>query len=156
MNLEPGRYAASGIFQLSALNNTIGKLGERTINFVTHLKTSDHDLFSRSETELMNSYRQDFRELFRVDLQTEWHQVSKVNMYAPILNVGFSNPPLRSTAWKNLYFAGNYRTFPSVLSTGTALRSGIETASAILADHGGMTDLSQEIDSFRLLGMPRA
>jgi uncharacterized protein with NAD-binding domain and iron-sulfur cluster len=62
---------------------------------------------------------------------------------------GYRNPPPRSASWSNLYFAGNYRTFPSVVSTGTALRSGLETAQAMLQDHGDATDLLARADAFR-------
>jgi uncharacterized protein with NAD-binding domain and iron-sulfur cluster len=47
----------------------------------------------------------------------------------------YRNPPVRSETWRNVYFAGNYRTFPSVASTGTALASGLEAARAVLEDH---------------------
>jgi hypothetical protein len=59
---------------------------------------------------------------------------SRVAAYSPIFERGFQNPPVRSGTWKNVYFAGNYRTFPSVASTGTALASGLEAAAAILRD----------------------
>ena len=48
-------------------------------------------------------------------------------MYSPVFGRSFRNPPIRSASWENVYFAGNYRTFPSIVSTGTALGSGLET-----------------------------
>ena len=56
---------------------------------------------------------------------------------------------MRAT-WRNVYFAGNYRTSPSIVSTGTAIRSGLEAAQAILEDHGLSTDLIYAARAFEL------
>ena len=56
---------------------------------------------------------------------------------------------MRAT-WRNVYFAGNYRTFPSIVSTGTATRSGLEAAQAILEDRGLSTDLISAARAFEL------
>jgi hypothetical protein len=76
-------------------------------------------------------------------------------MYSPIFSRGYRNPPLRSTAMSNVRFAGNYRTFPSVASTGTALHSGLECAAAMLAERDQRSDLVDAVESFRLRSMPR-
>ena len=55
-------------------------------------------------------------------------------MYSPVFFRHYRNPPIRSTTWSNLWFAGNYRTFPSIVSTGTALGSGVETGAAMAPD----------------------
>jgi hypothetical protein len=55
-----------------------------------------------------------------------------------------------------VYFGGNYRTFPSIVSTGTALGSGLATGAAVLGDLGRRTDLPAQASSFRLAAMPRA
>jgi hypothetical protein len=54
-----------------------------------------------------------------------------------------------------VYFGGNYRAFPSIVSTGTALGSGLETSQAVLADLGGATELPALAAGFRLGAMPR-
>jgi hypothetical protein len=77
-------------------------------------------------------------------------------MYSPVFRPSFQNPPLRSSSWRNLYFAGNYRTFPSIVSTGTALRSGVEAGEVILKDHREQTDIPDLISAFRLSAMPKA
>ena len=69
---------------------------------------------------------------------------------------GFRNPPIRSASWENVYFGGNYRAFPSIVSTGTALGSGLDTGTAVLADVGRATNLAAEASGFRLAAMPRA
>src|SRR5206468_1049577 len=83
LNLSPGETTASAIFQLSALNPSIGTPGETCLNF-----------------------------------------------------------------------AGNYRTHPSIASTGTALGSGIEAGETILRAHGQGSDLAELARSFRLRSMP--
>jgi protoporphyrinogen oxidase len=135
LNLSSLRSTASAIFRLDALNPTIGRGNEMCINFVTHLADSGDPLFSAPEQELMVAYRADFSRSFGAALTPSWVHLARVPMYSPVFDRGFRNPPVRSTTWENVYFAGNYRTFPSVASTGTALSSGIVAASAILADH---------------------
>jgi hypothetical protein len=54
-----------------------------------------------------------------------------------------------------VWFAGNYRTFPSIVSTGTALGSGVETGTALLGELGQPTALAGSVARFRLEAMPR-
>lgn len=133
MNLSSLRSTACAIFRLDALNPSIGHPGEMCVNFVTHLNSRHRPLFSMAQEELMARYLEDFDRVFGQRLCPSWVQVSRVPMYSPIFVTGFSNPPVRSTTFENVYFAGNYRTFPSVASTGTALASGTEAAKAILS-----------------------
>ena len=77
-------------------------------------------------------------------------------MYSPVLVKDFENPPIRSSTWSNLYFAGNYRTFPSTVTTGTALHSGLEAADAILSEHGLQSEMLADAATYRLRSMPRA
>ena len=69
-------------------------------------------------------------------LEMVWSRLTRLPMYSPRFLTGYRNPPVRSTTFHNVYFAGNYRTFPSISTTGTALGSGIDAGEAILADHG--------------------
>jgi hypothetical protein len=77
-------------------------------------------------------------------------------MYSPVVSRSFRNAPIQSTSWPNVYFAGNYRTFPSIVSTGTALGSGVAAAGALLRNHGRSSDLPEAVSGFRLRSMPRA
>jgi protoporphyrinogen oxidase len=163
-NVEPEFYwinltsldrTACGIFLLSALNPTIGGPGETCVNFVTHLRDRDRPLFAVPDTELLARYLADFREVFGLALEPFWINVARMPMYSPVFHPSFKNVPVRSTSWSNVYFAGNYRTFPSIASTGTALQSGIESAQVILREHGLDTNLPSATNSFRLRSMPR-
>jgi hypothetical protein len=156
INLASLDRTACGIFLLSSLNPSIGMPRDSCVNFVTHLRGRDRPLFHVPDDELLARYRDDFRAVFGFELETFWTQVSRVPMYSPVFGRGFRNPPIRSASWENVYFGGNYRTFPSIVSTGTALGSGLATGAAVLGDLGRRTDLPARASSFRLAAMPRA
>jgi protoporphyrinogen oxidase len=156
INLASLDRTACGIFLLSSLNPTIGRPGDSCVNFVTHLRGRDRPLFHISDEDLLRRYRDDFRAVFGFDLEPFWTHVARVPMYSPVFGRSFRNPPLRSASWENVYFAGNYRTFPSIVSTGTALSSGLETGAAMATDLGVRTDLAARAAGFRLSAMPRA
>jgi protoporphyrinogen oxidase len=139
MNLFSPATASCGIFQLSALNPDIGASGETCVNFVTHLRSRQEPLFGLDDDSLLARYRDDFLQVFGSDLQASWFNVARVPLYSPVLVKGYRNPPLQSQSFANLYFAGNYRTYPSIVSTGTALASGVHAAQAILRDSGEAT-----------------
>ena len=127
INLASLDRTACGIFLLSSLNPTIGRPGDTCVNFVTHLRGRDRPLFQEPDDELTARYLEDFRAVFGFELEPFWTHVARVPMYSPVFGRSFRNPPIRSASWDNVYFAGNYRTFPSIVSTGTALGSGVET-----------------------------
>ena len=156
MNLADRGHTACGIFLLTALNPTIGGPGENCVNFVTHLHDRERPLFRVGDDELLGRYHDDFRRVFGTPLDAFWTNIARVPMYSPVLGTSFRNPPIASTTWRNVYFAGNYRTFPSVLSTGTALASGLAAADVILQAHGRRSDLPDAVAAFTLAGMPRA
>lgn len=155
INLASLDRTACGIFLLSELNPSIGGPGETTVNFVTHLRGRDRPLFRATDDELLARYREDFRVVFGAELDASWTHVSRVPMYSPVFGRSYHNPPARSASWENMYFAGNYRTFPSIVSTGTALGSGLETGNVMLGGLGIRTTLAADAAAFRLPGMPR-
>ncbi len=154
INLASLDRTACGIFLLTSLNPTIGRPGDTCVNFVTHLRSRDRPLFRLSDEELLGRYKEDFRAVFGFELEPTWTNVARVPMYSPVFLRGFRSPPIRSATWSNVYFAGNYR-MPSIVSTGTALRSGLETGQALLEDLGSRSDLLAGATGFRLPGMPR-
>jgi protoporphyrinogen oxidase len=149
MNLASLDRTACGIFLLNSLNPSIGAPGDSCVNFVTHLNNRSRDFFSRSDEELLAGYLEDFRAIFGFELEPYWTNVARVPMYSPVFTRGYRNPPVRSHTLSNLYFTGNYRTFPSIASTGTALYSGLETADAILGAHGLPQGLAAAARTFR-------
>ncbi|MEO8359877.1 MAG: FAD-dependent oxidoreductase [Vicinamibacteria bacterium] len=149
MNLASLDRAACGVFLLNSLNPSIGAPGDSCVNFVTHLNSRTKDFFKKSDAELLDAYLEDFRAIFGFDLEPFWTNVARVPMYSPVFTKGYRNPPPRSTRFSNVYFAGNYRTFPSIVSTGTALLSGLQTAEVILKDCGLPEGLAEAARSFR-------
>jgi protoporphyrinogen oxidase len=156
INLASLDRTAGAIFLLSSLNPTIGRPGDTCVNFVTHLPNRDHSLFNTSDEQLKALYLTDFQGVFGFELEPFWTHVSRVPMYSPVFSRTFRNAPIRSTSWQNVYFAGNYRTFPSIVSTGTALGSGVAAANALLQNNGKSSELPDAIARFRLRSMPRA
>lgn len=155
INLASMDRTAGAIFLLSSLNPTIGRPGDTCVNFVTHLNGRDRSLFRASDEQLMAKYREDFHQVFGFELTPFWSHVSRVPMYSPVFHRSFRNPPIHSTSWQNVYFAGNYRTFPSIVSTGTALGSGVATGRMLLEELGRPTELPDLVTKFRLRSMPR-
>jgi protoporphyrinogen oxidase len=155
INLASLDRTACAIFLLSSLNPTIGRLGDTCVNFVSHLQSRDRQLFQESDEQLLKRYQADFRSVFGFQLEPFWTNIARVPLYSPVFGRCFHNPPIRSTSWRNLYFAGNYRTFPSIASTGTALGSGLEAGRALLQDLGLRTELPEQAAAFRLTAMPR-
>jgi len=155
INLASLDRTACAIFLLSELNPAIGGPGETCVNFVTHLRGRDRPLFRATDDELLGRYRDDFRAVFGAELEASWTHVSRVPMYSPVFGRSYHNPPARSASWENMYFAGNYRTFPSIVSTGTALGSGLDTGAAMLRDLGIRSTLAADAAAFQLGGMPR-
>jgi protoporphyrinogen oxidase len=148
LNLTSGRHSACAVFNLSGLNPTIGAPGETCLNFVTHLDR-DRPMFRESDEQIWRRYREDFRALFGFELEPKWTRLVRVPMYSPVFRVGYRNPPARSARHGNLFYTGNYRTHPSVASTGTALGSGIATAAAMLAEAGQSSRVVSEVEEFR-------
>ncbi|HXV77812.1 MAG TPA: FAD-dependent oxidoreductase [Candidatus Polarisedimenticolaceae bacterium] len=155
MNLPTLDYNACGLFRLESLNPTIGAPGEACINFVTHLPHRDDPFFERDDEAIVAGYRDDFRRLFGLELQPFWVELTRLPMYSPVFETGYVSPPVRSRRFANLYFAGNYRTFPSIASTGTALASGVEAGVRAVEDLGDSSPAGVEIQRFRLRSMPR-
>lgn len=156
MNLVSLDRAASGLFRLESLNPTLGNTGESYLNFVTHTRSRAMPFFGQPEDDLRAQYGADFQAVFGEPLRARWTQVNRIAMYSPVFFRDYRNPPLSSTRFSNLWFAGNYRTFPSVVSTGTALRSGLETAQAILEGGPRHEDVLAAATRFRAPSMARS
>ena len=126
-----------------------GTVRDPAVMIVTHLNSRTRPFFSKSDDEILEAYLNDFKAIFGFDLDPFWFKQSRVPMYSPVTTRSYQNPPVRSTRFDNLYFAGNYRTFPSVVSTGTALASGLEAARALLRDRNTDTPLPDMAAAFR-------
>ncbi|MGI9290622.1 MAG: FAD-dependent oxidoreductase, partial [Gammaproteobacteria bacterium] len=156
MNLSSLDHTACGVFKLDSLNPEIGIEGDSCINFVTHLNSRDSDIFSLSDEDLVAAYKDDFKRIFGFELKARWFNIERIPEYSPILFTNFQNPAAKSGSFSNTYFAGNYRSFPSIVSTGSALASGVGTGELILQDHSQSSSLMSRIDSFRMPSRKKA
>ena len=157
MNLAELRQSCNGIFRLESLNHSIGRPGESCLNFVTHVPSRNDALFQRSDEEIWQGFFDDFRSVFGYDVTPRWKKLVRLPLYSPVFHRGYRNPPVRSTSWPQVYFAGNFRNFPTIASTGTALASGVEAAEAMLQDWGQPSaEISSAISRFRLPSRPAA
>jgi protoporphyrinogen oxidase len=152
MNLSSLDRTAGAIFNLTSLNPDIGGPGETCFNFVNHLQQPT-GLFDLSDEDLAARYRDDFRQVLGIPLDPLWTVVNRVRAYSPIFRPDYRNIRVQSSRFPNVFFTGNYRTFPSITSTGTALGAGLETAAAV---NDGCVTLRDEARQFRLRSMPRA
>ena len=138
--LKP-RYSFGGIFMLSSLNKTIGIQNGTVINFFTTLSAGSEYLRYKSADELLEIYSRDFEKLFRFSsfggstsggkLKPIWHHLTLIKNYSPKFLNGYENSAIQGSI-KNIYFAGNYLTYPIITSTGSALESGERTADMII------------------------
>jgi protoporphyrinogen oxidase len=127
------RRSFGGLFRLELLNPSLGPPGLHLVNFVTHLGASTGDaLYRASDDAITERYLEDHRRCFGQRLEPLWARVSRIGHYSPVFHHGYRNPPAASPSTPNLFFAGNYRTFPRITSTGQALDSGEEVAGAVV------------------------
>ena len=82
--------------------------------------------------EIEAAYLDDFERRFSVRLEPKWSHTSQIPYYSPIFVQGYTNPPVRSHHLGNLFYAGNFRTFPVLSTTGSAMGSGWEAGAAVL------------------------
>ncbi len=128
--LKP-RYSFGGIFMLSSLNSTIGVKNGTVINFFTTLSKGSEYLRYKSADELLEIYSRDFEKIFGFRLKSIWHHLTLIKNYSPKFLNGYENPQIQCNI-KNIYFAGNYLTYPTITSTGSALESGEKAANLII------------------------
>jgi protoporphyrinogen oxidase len=125
-------YSFGGIFRLDALNSTLGHPGDRILNFCTHVTERGEGSFIRkSPEEIEGRYIEDFQTRFGMRLEPVWSHTSRVPYYSPVFVRGYTNPSVRSPVHDNLFFAGNFRTFPALATTGSAMGSGWEAGAAV-------------------------
>lgn len=128
------RLSFGGLFRLDRLNPSLGRAGLRLLNFAAHvMPRRDDPVWGRSDAQAQQAFLDDYAQAFGRPPRIAWSRLTRIPAYAPVAVAGYRNPALRSP-WPGLYLAGNFRTFPAVPTTGTALDSGIETAQAVHRD----------------------
>lgn len=131
MCLRP-RFLAGGLFNLSDLNPTLGAAGEIILNFFTNV---DHGspLLKRPDEELLADYQRSYDAIYGGSLTVNWFKVNRIPFVSAKYVKGYRNPAAR-TGLDGLYLCGNYMSYPSVTSTGTAIATGLDAARAVMDD----------------------
>ena len=148
INLSSRQHAACAVFDLNALNPTLGG-GGHCLNYVTHVSDRTHPLWQKSDAEIVEAYREDHQRLFGCELSPRWTRLMRVPYYSPMFSRHYRNPPDRSESFENVFFTGTYCTHPSVASTGTALGSGVRTAVTLIRTLGLASDRMEQIRAHR-------
>lgn len=124
--LHPRRIFGA-CFNLSRLNKTlVNKKDKCVINLFTNVA---FDGFRYSENEYIKMAQKDLSNMIGRKVKFNWAIVNKLRYSSPIFDIDYKNPPIRET--DNLFFAGIYRAFPKLASTGQAIQTGKEAAMKI-------------------------
>lgn len=125
-------FSFGGVFRLDLLNPTLAAPGDRVLNFCTHVRDrGPGSLLQQPVTKIEERYLADFESRFGVRIQPNWIHTSQIPYYSPVFSRGYQNPPERSPTLDNLRFAGNFRTFPVLATTGSAMGSGWTTGQSV-------------------------
>ena len=133
MLMRPREFSG-GIFKLTDLNPHLGNNNEVILNFFTNI---DHgSSLKLSDEELLQSYSETYKKIYNEDLQINWYKINRIPYVSAKYVKGYKNPPPR-TKISGLYLTGNYMSYPSVTSTGTAIDAGHKSAQAVIDDNLG-------------------
>ncbi len=122
--LQP-KYSFGGIFRLDHLNPSLANPGDRVLNFCTHMRDrGPGSMLNQTPEQIEQRFLADFHTRFGIRLKPAWAHTSQIPFYSPVFVKGYKNPPETSPIYKNLRFAGNFRTFPVLATTGSAMGSG--------------------------------
>jgi protoporphyrinogen oxidase len=128
--LDPGLPFAA-VFRWELSNPQLASPGRSLLNFSRYAPTADLlGLRPGDQRAIMDALVRGFCECFDVPLRPRWSHVTIIPRYTPVYAPGFRVAPVRSAQISNLFFAGNFRTFPAVATTGSALQSGEDAAHA--------------------------
>jgi protoporphyrinogen oxidase len=127
------RHSYDGIFNLTKLNPSLGEGNESILNFFTNCPSLSALERYGDDNTIINTYSRDFEQQFGFPLQPQWFKVNRIRNVSAKFIVGYKNPPVQSSSVAGLYFAGNYRTYPLVTSTGSAIYSGLQAADAVIS-----------------------
>ncbi|MCC2625492.1 MAG: amine oxidase [Burkholderiales bacterium] len=132
MLMRPRQFSG-GIFKLTDLNPTLGNNNEEILNFFTNV---DHgsELLKMSDEELLDSYKKTYYEIYKEELSINWYKINRIPFVSAKYVKNYKNPDIR-TKISGLYLSGNYMSYPSVTSTGTAAATGHATAKMIIEDN---------------------
>lgn len=118
-----------GLFNLSDLNKKLGKK-EIIMNFFTNVNRGS-ELLKKSDEELIKVYKKEYEEIYNEELKINWYKINRIPYVSAKFVKGYKNPKIQ-TKIPNILLAGNYRSYPSVTSTGTAIQTGNEASELLI------------------------
>lgn len=124
------RRSFGGCFVLSNLNTTLLTGQDKSV--INCFVNVPYNKFDLNDEEFAHLCKVDLENMLGKDINFNWFKVTKINATSPIFLKGYKNYESRYN--KNLYFAGIYKTFPSLSSTGTAIEDGKKVAKLIHED----------------------
>jgi protoporphyrinogen oxidase len=129
--LKP-RLSFDGVFQLTDINPTLGPDNEKILNIFKYFKDKK-EFFNIKDEKIITDYVHDLKKTTKCDVTIKWHKINRIPFSTPAFTIGYKNLDIKGYI-KGLYFAGVYKEYPLITTTGTALYSGEKTAQAILRD----------------------
>lgn len=129
MLMQPREFSG-GIFKLTDLNPTLGNNNEIILNFFTNVNHNS-ELLKLSDEELLKSYKDTYKKIYGNELIINWFKINRIPFVSAKYVRGYKNPSIK-TSVNGLFLSGNFMSYPSVTSTGTAISTGIETAEFII------------------------
>ena len=127
--MEPALHFG-GIFHHTALYPEGGAAGEYVYYLFSYVD-EDSPLYEAAEERLAEIYLGDIRSICP-SFEYLWRKIFKIRYSTPLYSIGYRNPPIES-GFPGLFYTGVYRKYPATRTMHTALQSGLETASVILA-----------------------
>lgn len=131
MLMSPREFSG-GIFNLTDLNPTLGNNNEVILNFFTNVNHGDTSI--KSDEALLASYKETYRRVYGKELEISWYKINRIPYVSAKYVKNYQNPAAR-TKLSGLYLTGNFMSYPSVTSTGTAIAEGAKTATVIIEDY---------------------
>lgn len=124
------RFSFGGCFVLDKLNNTLLTKEDKSI--INCFVNVPYKKFNFTDEEFANKCKKDLEVMLNKKINFNWFNVTKINATSPIFLKNYKNE--KEKILDNFYFAGIYKTFPKLSSTGTAIEDGLETAKFLHED----------------------
>jgi hypothetical protein len=83
---------------------------------------------------LLAIYKDEYKSIYKTNLNVSWYKINRIPFVSAKYIKGYKNPAIK-TKIEGLYLCGNFMSYPSVTSTGTARQTGIDAAKVIVEEN---------------------
>lgn len=133
--MDLNRYPCVGVFEHGHLNKNLK--WPSLMYLVKYLDVTDR-FWERNDSEIIEEFLAGVSDIFDADLKGNllWWRLHRAKYSTPVFapNYGKYKPQVRSPI-KGLYIGGISRTYPKDRYMGTALKTGLEAAQAVIDDY---------------------